>query len=122
MSLPHLKKRAEFLAAAKSDWQARPSVSIQARDRKDNDPAIRVGFTATKKVGNAVIRNRTKRRLREAARALLPLHGKTGHDYVFIARPGTVSRDWQGLLDDVKYALIRLTRPRPDKRPEKPKE
>jgi ribonuclease P protein component len=69
---------------------------------------IGVGFTATKKVGGAVVRNRAKRRLREAARLLLPEHGRAGHDYVFIARQGAAERPWPRLLDDVKSALIRL--------------
>jgi len=55
-----------------------------------------------------VQRNRAKRRLREAARLLLPLHGTAGCDYVFIARGGTTARPWERLLDDVKSALIRL--------------
>jgi len=78
------------------------------RERADEDPKIRAGFTATKKIGGAVIRNRAKRRLREAARHLLPLHGKPGCDYVFIARGGTTARPWPRLLDDVKSALISL--------------
>ena len=69
---------------------------------------LRVGFTATKKIGNAVIRSRAKRRLREAARALLPEYGLAGHDYVFIARDGTTEREWTALLDDTKKALITL--------------
>ncbi|WP_443749798.1 ribonuclease P protein component [Asticcacaulis solisilvae] len=103
--------RAEFLKAAKAPYQARGAVVVQARNRGEGDE-MRVGFTATKKIGGAVVRNRAKRRLREAARALLPLHGLPGHDYVFVARATTVERDWAGLLDDVKAALIRLSRPK----------
>ena len=108
--IPRLKVRADFLAAAKAPYQARGAVVVQARPI-DGGQEIRVGFTATKKIGNAVARNRAKRRLREAAEALLPLHALPGHDYVFIARAGTNDREWQGLLDDVKAALIRLARP-----------
>ena len=106
--IERLKKRPDFLAAAAAQHAARGAVLIQARDRADEAPTIRVGFTATKRIGNAVIRNRAKRRLREAARAVLPLHAKPGHDYVFIARAGTALRPWARLLDDVKSALIRL--------------
>jgi ribonuclease P protein component len=74
----------------------------------DDRPLVRVGFTATRKIGGAVVRNRAKRRLREAARALLPQLGSPGFDYVFIARAGAPTRRWQRLLDDVKTALIRL--------------
>jgi ribonuclease P protein component len=112
--IPRLKVRAEFLAAAKAPYQARGAVVVQARPRNadgENGEQIRVGFTATKKIGNAVARNRAKRRLREAAEQMLPLHALPGHDYVLIARAGTNDRDWQGLLDDVKAALIRLARP-----------
>jgi len=108
--LTRIKDRADFLAAARAAYQARPGVVVQARLRDDGDDAIRLGFTATKKIGNAVVRNRAKRRLREAARLMVPTHGLPGHDYVFIARAGTGARDWQGLLDDVKGALIRLAR------------
>ena len=106
--IERLKIRPDFLAAAKALACARGAVTAQARDRRDGSPTIRIGFTATKRIGNAVARNRCKRRLREAARLLAPLHGRPGCDYVFIARGGTAARPWARLLDDMKSALIRL--------------
>ena len=106
--IERIKKRADFLAAAKAGSCARGAVVVQARLRGDEISLIRAGFTATRRIGNAVVRNRAKRRLREAARKLLPDHGVLGCDYVFIARGGTAARDWVRLLDDVKSALISL--------------
>ena len=103
-----LKKRPDFLAAATARHVRKGCVVVQARDRADGQPLIRIGFTATRKVGGAVVRNRAKRRLREAARALAPLHARPGHDYVLIARGGVTTRPWPRLLDDVKTALISL--------------
>lgn len=111
--LRRLTKRPQFLAAAKGVSLARGAVLIQRLDRADGDPAIGVGFTATRKIGGAVVRNRAKRRLREAARALLPVHGISGSDYVLIARQGTAERPWERLLDDVASALTRLAQPGP---------
>jgi len=108
VKIERLKKRPDFLKAAKAPALSRGAVFMQMRARFDDDPLIRVGFTATKKVGGSVERNRAKRRLREAARLLLPLHGRPMYDYVFIARGGTRTREWGRLLDDVKTALISL--------------
>jgi ribonuclease P protein component len=80
----------------------------QVRDRQDGTAAIRVGFTATRRIGGAVVRNRAKRRLREAVRLTMPALARAGCDYVLIARGGVASRPWPRLLDDVKSALIRL--------------
>jgi len=107
-NLERLKKRPDFLAAARAPSCARGAVVVQRRDRADGDPVIRAGFTATKRVGGSVVRNRARRRLREAARLLLPQTGRPGSDYVFIARGGTTTRPWDRLLDDVKSALLRL--------------
>ncbi len=103
-----MTRRPQFLAAAKGAYRAHGAVVVQVRNRQDGDPVVHIGFTATKKIGGAVVRNRAKRRLREAARALLPSFGRPGCDYVFVARDGTPGRDWGRLLDDVKSALIRL--------------
>lgn len=106
--IERLKRRPDFLAAAQGPRAVKGAVLVQRRDRQDGDPTVRVGFTATKKLGGAVVRNRAKRRLREAARALVPLHGAPGCDYVFVARNGAPLREWARLLDDVKTALLSL--------------
>jgi len=106
--IERLKKRSEFLACAQAPSCARGAVVVQARLRGDESPNVRAGFTATKRIGGAVERNRAKRRMREAARLLLPQFGRPGVDYVFIARGGATTRPWPRLLDDVKSALIRL--------------
>jgi ribonuclease P protein component len=108
LSIERLKKRPDFLATAKGCACARGALAAQGRDRGDGRPIIRIGFTATRRIGGAVVRNRAKRRLREAARLLAPLYARAGCDYVFIARGGAATRAWPRLLDDMKSALIRL--------------
>ncbi len=107
-AIERLKKRPDFLACAQAPSCARGAVVVQARMRSDDQSLVRAGFTATKRIGGAVQRNRAKRRMREAARLLLPEFGRPGFDYVFIARGGVTTRPWDRLLDDVKSALIRL--------------
>jgi ribonuclease P protein component len=102
-----LKTRPQFLFVRAGKTERRKSLLIQARAKKSST-TIGAGFTATKKIGNAVIRNRAKRRLREASRRLLPVHGQIGTDYVFIARMDTATIGWQRLLDDMESALISL--------------
>jgi len=107
LKIERLRKRPDFLACARAPACARGAVLVQARAR-DDTPLIRTGFTATKRIGGSVERNRAKRRLREAVRLLLPALARPGYDYVFIARGGVTTRPWPRLLDDVKSALLRL--------------
>jgi ribonuclease P protein component len=115
-----LKRRAEFLqvAAANRKWVA-PGLILQVRRQPSTESQteaaplaarlepVRVGFTASRKVGNAVARNRARRRLRAVAREVLD-HAEPGNDFVLIARPATIDRDYQALVTDLVAGLKRL--------------
>jgi len=122
--IDRLTKRAEFLQAARGKRAAMPGLVLQMRlhpvsdsrkaasqapDAQASAPSpCRVGFTVTKKVGNAVVRNRAKRRLRAAAEAILPRYGLPGRDYVVIGRAGTLTRPFALLLGDLERALAKV--------------
>ena len=100
-----LTKRADFLAANRGLRNARPGFVLLTRP--NGGEGVRYGITVTKKIGNAVVRNRMKRRFRELLRAALPDHGLADHDHVLIGRAGGVERDYSQLADELKKALAR---------------
>lgn len=110
-----LMRRPEFLAVAGTRRKhVAPGLILQVRRHDDKQrpadggPPIRLGLTASRKVGNAVVRNRARRRLREAARQILPKHAAPGHDFVLVARGDTAERPWIDLLGDLTAGLKRL--------------
>lgn len=111
VSLVVMRKRSDFLKAASARRQGTQGFLVQGRDRGDGEPTVRVGFTASKKIGNAVLRNRAKRRLRALAREVLAIRAHPGWDYVLVARPeSTVSRPYADLGVDLAHALQSLHR------------
>lgn len=114
VSLARLKKRADFLRVAgqRKKW-ASPGLILQVAPFPQGEPApkadaIRIGFTCSKKVGNAVARNRARRRLKAAVDAVFPDLARPGLDYVVIGRRETVDRDYSLLLQDLRTALKRV--------------
>ncbi len=114
-AVARLKRRPDFLrvAGGRRKWVA-PGLILQALRQDDSKPSTegiapaRVGFTASAKVGNAVVRNRARRRLRAAAASVLPRHAEAAHDYVLIARAGTLKRRFADLVADLEAGLKRL--------------
>ncbi len=87
-----------------------PGFVLLVRQRDDGDPVMRLGLTVSRKVGNAVTRNRMKRRFRALARAILPEAGHAGADHVLIGRPGGIERDYGQLAAELRRALEKLRR------------
>jgi ribonuclease P protein component len=121
VKVSRLIKRADFLRLNRGRKWAAPGLVLQMAQTHPAEPPatatndIRVGFTVTKKVGNAVVRNRAKRRLREASRAVLPLYATPGHDYVLIGRDATLTRPFATLVNDLIEALRKVHGGRPPK-------
>jgi ribonuclease P protein component len=105
--MERLRQRADFLAAATASKVPAKAFVLQARDRREDGPA-RVGFTVSKKVGNAVERNRVRRRLREIVRLTSAGMMRRGHDYVLIGRRAGLNLPFERLVEDFKAALRRL--------------
>jgi len=115
LTVERLKRRADFLLVAGTRRKyVTPAFVLQAREREATpaqpqaDAAVRIGFTATKKIGSSVLRNRARRRLREAARVTLPRSASPGCDYVLVARSGTLTRDYATMVAELDGALKAL--------------
>ena len=107
MSIPYqiLGKRADFLAANKGTRVARPGFVLLAN--RNGGKGLRAGITVTKKIGNAVVRNRMKRRFRALLREILPDHGLVDTDHVLIGRENGIERDFALLREELVAALGR---------------
>ena len=107
--MDRLRQRADFLAVANGARANSPAFVLQSRRRDDSGP-IRIGFTVTKKNGNAPARNRIRRRLRELVKRLDPVSMQPHHDYVLVGRRDALSRDFATMLDDLRIAFTRPAR------------
>ncbi len=123
-AIGRLKTRPEFLFVKGGTRFATPSFVLEARRRLSHSshaPELaRFGFTATKRLGGAVVRNRARRRLKEAVRLTAPAHALEGYDYVLIARGGTVQRPFTDLIKDLTRALTKVHAPSAARRRPKP--
>lgn len=109
--MDHLRKRRDFLAAAKAERAGAASFLMQGRNRGDAG-MMRVGFTVTKKTGNAVVRNRIRRRLREAVRRVLPEAGRAGFDYVLVAREAALRTPFDALVQEIERSVRKVHAPK----------
>lgn len=105
-----IRLRRDFLAANKARRVVTPGFILLVNPRADSDPKIRAGYTVTKKIGGAVVRNRMKRRLRALAREFLPSQGLAGADHVLIGREAGIERDFSMLRDELQRAIAKAKR------------
>lgn len=108
-----MRRRADFVAANRGLRNARPGFVLLTRPNEG--AGMRFGVTVTKKVGNAVVRNRMKRRFRELLRAALPGEGLADHDHVLIGRDGGIERDFARMHEELTAALARAREGKGDK-------
>ena len=113
MTITVLTKRADFLAANRGLRNARPGFVLLTRPNQGQ--GMRFGITVTKKVGNAVVRNRIKRRFRELLRAALPTAGLADHDHVLLGRDGAIERDFARMGAELGHALAAAAQGKGDK-------
>ena len=104
-----LRRRSDFLAANSGSRAPAPGFVLLVRPRGDDDPVMRLGITVTKKIGNAVVRNRMKRRFRALAREILPQAGVAGADHILIGRAGGIERGFDDLRAELVKALRRAS-------------
>lgn len=111
LELVRLVKRQDFVRITKQGKKAVASALVlqvamtPEEERKEADFVLRLGFTVSAKVGNAVVRNRIRRRLKAVAAEVIPAYASPGHDYVIIGRYAALKRPYEGLIKDLKYTL-----------------
>ena len=108
-SIERLKNRSDFLRTAKGKTVHKKAFVLQGRSRSDSSTNIRIGFTCTKKVGNAVLRNLAKRRLREVAQNIFPNNGVDGWDYVLVGKKDVTAKlSFEMMIKDLTQALQQI--------------
>ena len=109
ITLTTILKRRDFLLVAAEKRSGQPGLLLQGRNRQDSSSSTRVGYTCSKKLGNAIARNKAKRRLREISKATLTVKGNPGWDYVLVGRPKTtLERNYSLLIEDLNKAIKKV--------------